>query len=224
MSLRSDRDASTTVWLCRHAETASPHVFHGAESDVELGEHGKRQAIAAAEWFWEQRPTVVISSGMKRAVDSARVIAERCGIAHHVEPDLHERRVGDLGGMSYALAEGPWVETVRRWSQGEIDYTTPGAESYADLVTRLVPAFDRAIAPFPNGRAVIIAHGIVCKILLLTHLEGWGPRKWGELGNVSNFAVSELTRKTGGIWQVRQRPFLPPPVHDVDLNRHVSFS
>ena len=33
------------VWLARHAETAIPTTFHGAESDVELGEHGKRLSI-----------------------------------------------------------------------------------------------------------------------------------------------------------------------------------
>ncbi len=28
----------TVLWLARHAETATPTLFHGAESDVELGE------------------------------------------------------------------------------------------------------------------------------------------------------------------------------------------
>ena len=209
----------TTVWLCRHAETATPHVFHGAESDVELGEHGKRQAVAAAEWFRELAPTIVVSSGMKRAIDSARTIVERCGIPHRIEPELHERRVGKLGGTSFALAEGPWVETVQRWTEGDIHFTTPGAESYADLVERLVTAFERAVEPFSGGRVIIVAHGIVCKILLLTLLEGWGPRKWGELGNISNFAVAEIARETGGPWQVRQPLFVPPPVRIVNEDR-----
>ena len=39
------------VWLVRHAETAAPTLFHGAESDIELGAHGHRQAAAAVEWF-----------------------------------------------------------------------------------------------------------------------------------------------------------------------------
>ena len=211
----------TTVWLCRHAETATPHVFHGAESDVELGEHGKRQAVAAAEWFRELAPTIVVSSGMKRAIDSARTIVERCGIPHRIEPEFHERRVGELGGTSFALAEGPWVETVKRWSEGEVQFTTPGAESYVALVNRLEHAFDRVVEPFSGERIVIVAHGIVCKILLLTLLEGWGPRKWGELGNVSNFAVAEIARETGGPWQVRQPLFVPPPVRIVNEDRRV---
>ena len=158
---------------------------------------------------------------MKRAIDSAKVIVERCGIPHRIEPEFHERRVGELGGTSFALAEGPWVETVKRWSEGEVHFTTPGAESYVALVNRLEHAFDRVVEPFSGERIVIVAHGIVCKILLLTLIEGWGPRKWGELGNVSNFAVAEIARETDGPWQVRQPLFVPPPVRIVNEDRRV---
>ena len=156
---------------------------------------------------------------MKRAIDTASVIADRCDVSHSIAADLHERQVGKLGGTSFALAEGPWVETVRRWSNGEIEFTTPGAESYAELMARLVPAFERAIEPFAGGRVVVIAHGIVCKILLLTFLEGWGPRKWEELGKVSNLAVSEVERSTSPIWEVKKLLYVPPHVAHVDENR-----
>ena len=156
---------------------------------------------------------------MKRAIDTARVIAVRCDVSHRIATDLHERQVGELGGTSFALAEGPWVETVRRWSNGEIEFTTPGAESYADLMARLVPAFERAVEPFAGGRVAVIAHGIVCKILLLTLLEGWGPRKWEELGKVSNLAVSEIERNANGNWLAKKLLHLPPHVATVDESR-----
>ena len=38
----------TRVLLLRHAETAAPDRFHGAESDVDLGDRGSRQAEAVA--------------------------------------------------------------------------------------------------------------------------------------------------------------------------------
>ncbi len=52
----------TRVWLARHAETSTPTVFHGAESDVGLSEFGERQALASAEWFQTLRPTRLVSS------------------------------------------------------------------------------------------------------------------------------------------------------------------
>ena len=37
--------------LTRHAETTTPTVFHGAESHIGLGDIGRRQAVAATDWF-----------------------------------------------------------------------------------------------------------------------------------------------------------------------------
>jgi broad specificity phosphatase PhoE len=211
----------TTVWLARHAETANPHVFHGEESDIELGEHGHRQAAAAADWFRRHEPHVVISSHMTRAKQTASAIATACGIPHVTAPSLHERRVGSLGGTSFALAEGPWVETVRNWTTGNTQFTTPGAESYADLVARLVPAFEAAVAPHAGKRVVLIAHGIVCKVLLLSLLPGHGPGKWEELGKAMNLSVSELTRAGEHGWSAASVLRLPEPVAAVDRARNV---
>lgn len=202
----------TKVWLCRHAETAVPNVFHGYESDVDLSEHGRQQAAAAVDWFHELRPTAVVSSGMLRAMETARVIAARCQVPHSIEEKLHERRVGVLGGTSYAHAHGPWAETERRWTAGEIGHTTEGAESYAELADRLVPAFNRAIESHPDGKIVVVAHGIVCKVLLLSLLKGWGPRKWAELGNCLNLSVSELEKHSDGSWLANTLLQVPPPV------------
>ena len=213
--------APTTVWLCRHAETANPHVFHGEESDIGLGDHGHRQVTAAAGWFRRFEPHVVVSSHMTRAKQTAATIATTCDVPHLTAPALHERRVGSLGGTSFALAEGPWVETVRNWTAGNTDFTTPGAESYADLVGRLVPAFEAAVAPHVGKRVVLIAHGIVCKVLLLSLLPDWGPGKWEDLGKAMNLSVSELRRSGEGAWVAQSLLHVPDPVALVDRERRM---
>lgn len=180
------------VWLLRHAETATPHVFHGAESDELLGELGQRQAEALGEWFVELRPTAVVSSAMRRAVATAVPVARLCGVPHMIEPGLHERRVGDFCGRAFAEVEGPWYDTVAHWTAGDTSFTTAGAESYDDLRTRLLDAWHRTVAAHAGARLVIVAHGIVCKVLLLELLPGHGPTAWAKLGRVPNVAVSCL--------------------------------
>ena len=202
----------TRVWLVRHAETAVPTVFHGAESDVGLSPLGERQAAAAADWFRELGPTAGVSSGMRRAVDTARPIADRCGVRLTVEPALHERRVGALSGTAFSATDGPWAGTVARWAAGETSYTTPGAESFDDLRARLLPAWERVAAAHAGGRVVVVAHGVVCKVLLLSLLDGWGPRRWAEIGRVGNLAVSELFARPGGGWQAERLLVVPPAV------------
>src|SRR5262245_5735764 len=102
----------TRVLLLRHAESANPTIFHGAESDVDLSERGRRQAEAVALILAGSRPGRLISSGMRRAQETAKPIARACGLPLEIEPGLHERRVGALSGTPTALKEGVWPATL----------------------------------------------------------------------------------------------------------------
>lgn len=207
--LAAKHGGNMVVWLLRHAESATPHVFHGAESDVELGETGHRQAAVAAEWFLTKRLTAVVSSNQLRARQTAAAIAALNAVPHGIEPGLHERIVGDLLGTSFAPNEGPWFETVAAWTRGETAHTTRGAETFEQIRDRALAAFDRVAAAHPEGRVAVISHGITIKILLLSLLDGWGPTRWAELGKVANTAVTELHR-AGGRWRAELILTVPP--------------
>jgi probable phosphoglycerate mutase len=206
---------ATVVWLVRHAETAAPAMFHGAESDIELGAHGHRQAAAAAGWFAELGPTVVVSSAMRRAVETAAPIALACGVPHLVEPLLHERCVGPLSRRPRVEADDIWNDTITRWLAGETSYAYPGMESYDALRARTLPAFRRVVEAHPDGRVAIVCHGVVCKVLLLTLVRGYGPADWVRIGSIPNLAVSELV-PDGDFWAASRLLVVPPPVAAVN--------
>jgi probable phosphoglycerate mutase len=208
---------TTILWLARHAETASPNVVHGAESDVELGEHGRLQADAAAGWFRELAPRVVVSSAMQRARDTAGPIAAACQAPHEIEPQLHERRVGPFSRQAGAEVDRVWAETVRRWEAGEIGYAYPGMESFASIRGRTLPVLEGIAARHRGGRVVVVAHGVVCKVLLLSILHGHGPADWTRIGRAQNLAVSEL--RWDGVWSAARLLEVPPPVAAVNEAR-----
>ncbi len=199
------------VWLLRHAETTAPHVFNGFESDVPLSALGEAQSEAVAEWFLPHRPTAVVSSAMQRAIQTAKPIAERCKSLATVERDLHERKIGAMAGQAFSLTHGPWPDTVKAWSNGNASFTTPGAESFDDLTARILPAWNRVLAGHPGERVVIVAHGIVVKVLLLNLLEGGDPRAWGKIGSIRNVAVTGLEPSRGG-WHADPILHLPETV------------
>jgi 2,3-bisphosphoglycerate-dependent phosphoglycerate mutase len=182
----------TRVLLLRHAETADPSVFHGAESDVGLSERGRRQAERLALLLAEASPAAVVSSAMRRAVDTAAPIAAACGLPLRVEPDLHERRVGALSGTPTQGKEGVWPDTLRRWVAGETGHAPPGAESFDAIRDRVVPVWRRLTQDYEGQTLVIVAHGIVCRVVLLTELPGLGPADWHRLGPIRNLGVNEL--------------------------------
>ncbi len=206
----------TRVLLLRHAETASPLIFHGAESDVGLSERGRRQAEAIAPFLASFGPTAVVSSGMRRALDTAAPIARAAGLAVRVESELHERRVGSLGGTPTQLADGAWPTTLRRWIAGETNFAPGGAESYDDLRARLLPAWDRLTAELDGQVVAIVAHGIVCRVLLLERLRGHTVADWRHFGPVLNVAVHELVReKLGAPWEAVRLNEVPAEVREI---------
>lgn len=199
----------TRVWLLRHAESAAPTVFHGAESDVALSERGQRQAETLARLLAAERPDAVVSSAMRRAVHTALPLARSCGLALRQEPDLHERRVGALSGQPFQALEGLWPETLRRWLDGDTSYAPPGAESFDAIAQRVLPVWRRLTAEFAGRSLAIVAHGVVCKVLLLHVIEGWTVADWQRLGPIHNVGITEL-RGTGSSWQLVRFNEIPP--------------
>jgi broad specificity phosphatase PhoE len=181
----------TRVLLLRHAETATPLIFHGAESDIELSDRGQRQAEAVAAVLASRTPDCLISSGMRRALQTAEPIARACGLSVQVEPELHERRVGALSGKP-THGPGVWPETLDRWLAGETDYALAWAESYDDLCRRLLPVWERLTQQHAGQTMILVAHGMVCKVLLLELLAGYTLGDWHRIGPIANVALHEL--------------------------------
>ena len=199
----------TRILLLRHAESADPSVFHGAESDDGLSERGRRQADAAARALAAFAPTHVVSSGMRRARDTAGPIARACGVEVVVEPDLHERRVGALTGTPNGGRDGVWPDTLGRWMAGDTGFAPPGAESFDAIQARVCPVWERLTAGLGGPPLVIVAHGVVCKVLLLSLLPGYSAADWGKLGRSRNVGISELVRADGG-WRAVRLYEVPP--------------
>ncbi len=179
----------THIMLLRHAETSSPLVFHGAESDIDLSAKGKRQADAIAQILRGFEPAVVVSSAMKRAVATAAPIALACAVPHLIEPELHERRIGKLSGHPFTGLAGIWPETQRRWLAGETAYAHEGAESLDDLQARIMPAWERLVETHRGKRLAVVAHGIVVHVILVSLLANM---RWDTIASIRNVALTEL--------------------------------
>lgn len=190
----------TRVYLMRHAETAVPGVFHGYESNVDLGPRGVRQAQAVAPVVAELKPDVLVSSNMLRARRTAEFIAEATRLPIRIEPNLHERKVGDLQGTPVQGEFGVWPDTLARWVAGETDYAPAGMESFDQIRARVLPVWDRVTLENKGKTIVIVAHGIVVRVILLSVIGGYNAADWPRLGRIANVSISEL-EGAGGVWR-----------------------
>ncbi|HTU93777.1 MAG TPA: histidine phosphatase family protein, partial [Gemmataceae bacterium] len=185
-------------------------VFHGAESDVGLSERGRRQAEVIAPVLAALAPQVLVSSAMRRAIETATPIARACGLVLRIEPELHERRVGALVGTPTRGHDGVWPDTLQRWLAGDTGFALPGAESFDDIHRRVLPVWQRVTTEHAGQTLVIVAHGVVCRVLLLSLLPDHSIDDWHRI-RTDNVAINELLHD-GQSWRALRLNDLPAEV------------
>lgn len=152
--------------LCiRHGQTvANLDGIHGLP-DTLLTPKGKKQAEDLAAGM-ERDGTVVdvvVSSPLIRAVQTARVIAERLQVPHEVMPNLAPRDLGSLAG-----SDNP---TFNRWMEHSDYGTRPGGgESLLDGEHRMKKDLAVIQEKYGGSRVLIVVHNAVLRIF--DHLFG----------------------------------------------------
>jgi probable phosphoglycerate mutase len=170
-----DDAPGTRILLARHAETASPDRFHGAESDIGLSDWGREQAEHLGRGLAEAGPSALYCSAMRRAVDTSAPIGRACGLEPIVIPALHERRIGPLSGVSREEGWATYAEIKVRWIAGELEATHPGGESFADIRRRVCPILEELAARHRGQTIVVVAHGVVIRVALASLVAGLAP-------------------------------------------------
>ena len=161
--------------LARHAETSAPDRFHGAESDIGLSDWGIRQAQLLGDFLKEARAhrhlLIGDASGDRHCgPDRSGVSFGSHGNPHAsraknrpLERSFTRRRLGDLRG-----------------DQGTMDRRRPrlahaGGESYADISRRIAPIFADLTARHRGETIIVVAHGVVIRVLITTLVSGFQP-------------------------------------------------
>ena len=197
----------TRILLLRHAETSAPDRFHGAESDIGLGERGFRQAAFLARHLAGFALHAVYASPMRRALDTARPIAAASGLEIEIVETLHERRMGTLSGREKAEARELYDEETSRWMAGDLDYHREGTESFVQVRDRAVPALHLLADRSMGQTLTVVVHGVLIRVVLASVLDDLGPADFDRIG-IDNGAINDL-RWDGRSWRavaLNQRP------------------
>ena len=78
--------------------------------DTDLTDLGRAQAVAAAEVLAKRQPLLIVSSDLRRALETAEALGERTGVEVDVDTRLRETHLGDWQGLTHidvdAMAPG----------------------------------------------------------------------------------------------------------------------
>jgi broad specificity phosphatase PhoE len=148
----------TTILLARHGETDwnAERRFQG-HADPPLNETGRAQARALADDLAAEGVDAVYASDLRRARETAEIVAARAGAEVVVLPELREIDVGEWQGLTVADVEERYPEAIGRWRDGGNGWTR--GETYDQLAERVLAALRRIAGDHPGGRVVVVGHG-----------------------------------------------------------------
>ena len=165
--------------LVRHAEPVRIAPGEGGPGpvDPELTERGRGQADRLAAWFGHDDIDAVISSPLRRAIDTAAPLAA----ALHVTPTIVAGLVEyDAAADHYIPAEELKANKDTRWDAMIAGrWEEFGGENPAAFRARLVPEFDAIVAAHAGRRVAVVCHGGVINVYLATVL-GLDAHLWFE--------------------------------------------
>jgi broad specificity phosphatase PhoE len=196
------------IYLMRHAQVAYFENGRPLRPDlVPLTDAGREQARAAGELLAAIQFDRVISSGLPRTVETARIVAPS-NSEPEVWPELREIESGRLGDIPEDELEAAFVGAWR----DVVPEDTPflGGETIRSLLDRVLPAVDRLLADDSWDVVLAVLHGGVNRAILSYALTGGRAL----LGNLEQSPACINVLDVGDDWVVRAVNHTPyDPAH-----------
>jgi len=148
----------TTILLARHGETDWNREgrFQGW-ADPPLNATGRAQAVDLSVQLMAEELAAVYSSPLRRAYETAEVVAASRGLEPVTVDALREVDVGSWSGLSRAEIEQRFPEQYARW----LDYGQgwEDGETYEQMVDRVVEALQKLAEARDGERILAVTHG-----------------------------------------------------------------
>ena len=169
---------TTRLYLIRHGET--PHSttdrFSGA-SDIDLGDEGRRQATCLAQRLAGERIAAFYCSPLRRAIETATLVAQPHGLTPTPVPDLREIDYGHWEGLPRGEVLARFADEYAAWEGDPLTLAPRDGETGLAVLARMVPALRDVVRRHAGQRVAVVAHKSANR-LALCGLLGMDPRTY----------------------------------------------
>ena len=153
---------SRRIIVLRHGETEdnAAGIWQG-HRDSHLSSTGRAQAAAAAAALMAYRPSVIVSSDLSRAYDTARAVAELCDLPIRKDPRLREVNVGEWSGLTRAEIRERFPQELAAFEAGDDIHRGTTGERESEVMVRAGAAMAQVCDELaPGETAVVVCHGV----------------------------------------------------------------
>lgn len=159
----------TRFCLLRHGQTDwNIEGRYQGQSDVSLNATGRAQAHSLARQLHGQPFAAIYSSDLKRARETADIIAAVLHLPIVLEPRLREIDQGEWEGQLVDVIKARYAEL---WQERTVDPASlrpPGGETVGEVASRVSAALDDIAPLHPDASVLVISHGlalatVICK-------------------------------------------------------------
>jgi broad specificity phosphatase PhoE len=198
-----DRERGRSLIVWRHGETDhnASGIWQG-QLDTALSDKGRQQAQAASLVLAAYKPSMIVSSDLQRAADTARSLASLVEVPVRHDERLREIHAGLWQGMTAGdVAEQFPAEQAALMGGEDIQRGVHG-ESLAQVAERTRAAVDDLLAELPPGECAVIAtHGVSGRTVAASLVGLDQQTAWQSLGGLHNCHWAELREYRRG-WRI----------------------
>ncbi|CAN3129893.1 glucosyl-3-phosphoglycerate phosphatase [Mycobacterium sp. smrl_JER01] len=188
--------------LLRHGQTEyNAGSRMQGQLDTDLSDLGREQAVAAAEVLAKRQPLLIVSSDLRRALDTAVALGDRSGQPVSIDTRLRETHLGDWQGMTHLEVDAVAPGARLAW-RDDARWAPHGGESRTDVADRSLPLVRELVAQQPEWGlvgserpVVLVAHGGLIAALTAALL-GLPVDNWPVLGGMGNASWVQLAGHT----------------------------
>lgn len=183
------------VALARHGETVWHEVnrYAGGSSDIDLTSKGRQQAQDLAQWTKEYAPDAVISSPVRRAVETAQPCADAAGVPMLIVEELREVSFGVAEGRTIGELIAMDALMVDRFRADPVAHPFPGAEPPPDAADRAAEGLRKLADQYSGAKVLVVAHNTLLR-LALCRLLGLPVASYRDIfPRLDNAAISEMS-------------------------------
>jgi broad specificity phosphatase PhoE len=158
---------------------------------IPLNTHGRNQARYLARFMRNVGMSALYASDLKRAAETAEILAERLGLKPTYDARLRERNIGHWQGLTQEEMSAWYPEEYQQLLNDRGGFVVPDGESRNQMRERMIAAFNDYLKADQGETIGILSHSSAIRALL----SQWMDEDQLVKTDVGNTSVTTIARE-----------------------------